>query len=246
MDTTSSGATACAQTTAKPDQSKTFVFTHSNSATGVEDTSDSPFAHVRGVTVHADPSNIESLTITITDEAGTTVATITDLSPGSTCGIDHDFEPGDYSIESSAGDGTQFTSFADRRADTSPSSSSTASSVDGQPTAADGQATLTYNGTTYQFTNGRCSSVLDPDQFVFRDPPMPGTDATYFAVVVTDVNGSSSTGGTHAGAVTYQQDGALLVTVSDATLQIAPDLSGGTFTGNDFISGKQATGSYSC
>ena len=126
------------------------------------------------------------------------------------------------------------------------STNGTSSSSSDTSAASSGHATLTVRGETYTFTHGGCSDVLDPNQFLFRDPAAPGLDATYFAVTVTDVEGTSDKGGKHAGAVTYQENGKTVVAVSDATLDIADDLSAGTFSGPDFITNDPVTGSYTC
>lgn len=204
------------------------------------------FAHVHGVSVETDPANIKSLTITISDSTGKTLATIDDITPGSTCGIDHDFPPGDYMIESSDGNGTQFTSFSDRTLASTDTTGSTKTSAVAAPTGLGGHGTLSFDGKTYDFTNGRCSPTLDPNQFLFRDPPNPGNDSTYFALTVTDLTATSSNGGNHPSSITYQKDGKTIVAASDATLEIRDDLSGGTFSGVDFITSKQASGSYTC
>jgi hypothetical protein len=109
-------------------------------------------------------------------------------------------------------------------------------------------AFFTLKGEKHTFTNGRCSSVLDSNQFLFRDPPNPGVDATYFALTVTDAKpGAETTGGKHKGALTYQQDGKLVANVAgDLELDIAPDLKSGTFTGPDFLTKETLTGGYAC
>jgi hypothetical protein len=109
-------------------------------------------------------------------------------------------------------------------------------------------ATLTFKGQTYTFTTGRCSTKLDPDQFLFRDPPNPGLDPTYFALTVTDVKpGSETAGGTYKGALTYQKDRQVVVNVSgDLQLVIAADLKSGSFSGPDYFTKEIVTGSYTC
>ncbi len=229
----SSPTTDCTQTTADSKHVVTFLFTHTAAKQGFDTLPGPSFAHIKGVVEKADPSNSGPLKVTITNSGGATVATIAALQPGATCGIDHDFAPGDYMVESSDGNGGQFTSFPDNP-DTTASSGA-------------GGASASFEGQTYTFSTGGCSGVLDENQFVFRDPATPGNDATYFAITVTDLSGSTaSTGGPHAGAVLYQKDGKGVFSLSDATIDIAPDLSGGTFSGADFASQKKVTGSYHC
>lgn len=111
-----------------------------------------------------------------------------------------------------------------------------------------GRATLTFDGQTYSFTNGRCSPVLDENQFLFRDPPNSFNDATYLAIVVTDLKANiTSAGGNHVGALNYQHDGKSIVSLSeDAAITIATDLKSGTFSGSDYLTKKPASGSYTC
>jgi hypothetical protein len=66
------------------------------------------------------------------------------------------------------------------------------------------------------------------------------------AITVTDVAEPSTVGGEHAGAITVQQEGSIVVAVSDATIVIDDDLGGGTFSGPDFVTGKDVSGSYRC
>ncbi|MCU1400341.1 MAG: hypothetical protein JWN62_3450 [Acidimicrobiales bacterium] len=238
-------AASCGQTSAAADETVTFVFTHTSSAEGVDSKPGSSFAHVRGVAVQTDAANTQSIDVTISDTTGNTLATINGIGPGSTCGVDYDFPPGDYMIESSDGNGTQFTSFSDQPGETTATAASGASS-EPAPSGASGHATLMFDGTTYDFTNGGCSPTLDPNLFVFRDPPTPGVDATYFALTVGDVTTPSSVGGKHAGSITYQKDGKTVVAASEATLDVGADLSGGTFTGVDFLTSKPVSGSYTC
>lgn len=238
--TTADSAASCAATTASPDVTARFTFTHAPGKDGVDDQTTASFAHIMAVTATASADNQGPITVTVADANGNTVATIDGIAPGDSCSIDHDFAPGDYFVADNHGNGTQFTSFADE-GDTAASAGPTAPSGGGS-----GQATLTVRGKTYTFTHGGCSDVLDPNQFLFRDPAAPGLDATYFAVTVTDVEGTSTKGGKHAGSVTYQEDGKTVVAVSDATLDIADDLSGGTFSGPDFLTNDPVTGSYTC
>jgi hypothetical protein len=239
-DTAAGTGAGCAATTAAPDVTARFTFTHAPGKDGVDDVTTASFAHIMAVTATAAAENDGPITVTVTDANGTTIATMDDIAPGGSCSIDHDFAPGDYFVADNHGNGTQFTSFDDG-GDTATSAGSSAPSA-----GSGGQATLTVNGKTYTFTHGGCSDVLDPNQFLFRDPAAPGLDATYFAVTVTDVEGTSTKGGKHAGAVTYQENGKTVVTVSDATLDIADDLSSGTFSGSAFLTNEPVTGSYTC
>ena len=233
------------QTTADAKHVVTFRFTHTAAKQGFDALPGPSFAHIKGVVVMADPGNIGSLTVTITNSGGATVATVAALKPGATCGIDHDFVPGDYMVQSSDGNGGQFTSFPDST-DSSSSTGSSGSTGTTSTSLAAG-ASASFDGQTYTISSGGCSHVLDENKFVFRDPATPGNDTTYFAITLTDLSGSTaSTGGHHAGAVLYQKDGKGVFSVSDATIDIAPDLSGGTFSGADFASKKQVAGSYHC
>lgn len=110
--TTTTTLGVCAQTTAPADQTITFVLTHSAVSQGVDSRRDSPFSHLAGLVVETPADNTEPLTVTISVLDGATLATFTDVAPGSTCGIDHDFAPGDYFILTSDGNGTQFSSSA--------------------------------------------------------------------------------------------------------------------------------------
>lgn len=231
--------TACIPTSADANHIKEFVVTHTADSRAV-DTLDGPaFAHVLGVSVSTASANTENVSVTILDDGGAILAELNDMAPGITCGVDYDFGPGNYTVRSADGTSTEFTSFADADAATTQTSAPVG------PTGG-GTAALTYDGQTYEFGDGRCSMVLDPGQFVFRDPSTPGLDATYLAVTVTDVVNTSSEGGEHEGAVTFQQDGVIILSLAEATLNIAADLRSGTFTGEDEITSKPAVGSYTC
>ena len=109
---TNAPASGCARTTAPADHTNTYTFTHNAVTQGVDSHRDSAFSHLTGLEVAAPAANTEPLSFTISVLDGATIATIRDVAPGTTCGIDHDFAAGDYFILSSDGNGTQFSSSA--------------------------------------------------------------------------------------------------------------------------------------
>lgn len=112
--------------------------------------------------------------------------------------------------------------------------------------AGNAHATVSSNGLSYAFPDGRCSKTLDGNQFLFRDPPVLGNDLTVFTLTVTDLNGSTaSMGGAHAGYLDYRKDGKDVV-LGAVQLSIANDLSGGTFSGSDDVTKSSIAGSYTC
>jgi hypothetical protein len=104
-------------------------------------------------------------------------------------------------------------------------------------------ATVNVDGREFDFSGGTCSTVLDANQFVFTTGS--GTD-TFFNISVLDLKAPVDHGGTFTAAVLYRQDGKDVLNPTDATLKVDQDLSGGTFSGKDFLTGKTVTGSYTC
>ncbi len=104
--------TGCARTTAPADETITFTYTYTAVSQGFDTRRESASSHLSGLNVEASADSTKPQTFTISVLDGPTIATIRDVGPGMTCGIDHDFAEGDYFILSADGNGTQFWSAA--------------------------------------------------------------------------------------------------------------------------------------
>ena len=106
-----------------------------------------------------------------------------------------------------------------------------------------GTAVANFDGKTFHFSGGVCSTVLDVNQFVFTEGDKV---SNYFNISVLDLKKPVDHGGTFNTAVLYVDNGKLIFNPTDATLKVKDDLSGGTFGGKDFATHKPVTGSYTC